>query len=214
MGRRALGKIEADLDLSDNLIGSLDDLAKPFDAAAMFGRDAPLEIEVGSGKGMFLADAAVAVPDRNFLGIEVSKKYARFAAAQLTNVDATNARMIHGDGLKLFQEFIPDGTAAAVHVYFPDPWWKRRHRKRRVMNDHLVRDIQRVLQPGGKLHFWTDVKEYFDVTLKLLAAKTTLDGPHDVSLDEFNEDSPWRTHFDRRMMLSDQPVYRAEYIRP
>lgn len=227
MGRSALGKVTADRDLSgffieslEALVGNPDGAAEgektsgPFDAAALFGREAPLEVEVGSGKGMFLADAAAAMPERNFLGIEVSKKYSRFAAAQLQKAGLTNARMIHGDGLRLFREFLTDGAADAVHVYFPDPWWKRRHRKRRVLNEDLATNIQRVLSPGGKLHFWTDVKEYFDASLKLLAAETTLDGPHERLLEGFGADSPWRTHFDRRMALNGEPVYRAEYLRP
>ncbi len=214
MGRRALGKIKPDLDLSSHFVESIDDLSTPINGEALFGREAPLEVEIGSGKGMFLTDAAGQTPDHNFLGIEVSKKYSRYAAAQLKKHDLPNARMIHGDGLRLFREFIPDDSLTAVHVYFPDPWWKRSHRKRRVMNEAFVRDIQRVLIPGCKLHFWTDVKEYFDVTLKLLAAVTTLEGPHDVVLEELGDQSPWRTHYDRRMKLNDHPVYRAEYVCP
>lgn len=213
MGRRALGKVCSDIDASGHLIESLDELSAPLNVEAIYGRDAPLEIEIGSGKGMFLTDAARASSDRNFLGIEIGKKYAHFAATKLAQADLPNARMISGDALKLFREFIPDASVAAVHVYFPDPWWKRRHRKRRVMNEDLVHDIQRVLVTGGKLYFWTDVKEYFDVTLKLLATFKTLNGPFDVPPGGADEQSPWRTHFDRRMKMHDEPVYRSEYRR-
>ena len=95
----------------------------------MFDRDAPLEIEVGSGKGLFLQSAASTNPDHNFLGIEIATKYARFAAARLARSGLPNAVMVHGDAQPIFAELLPDNSLAAVHVYFPDPWWKKRHRK-------------------------------------------------------------------------------------
>ncbi len=76
--------------------------------------------------------------------------------------------MIHGDAQRVFAEVLPEVSVAAVHVYFPDPWWKKRHRKRRVMNERFLRDVERVLIPGGALHFWTDVEEYFQTTLELI----------------------------------------------
>ncbi len=119
--------------------------------------------------------------------------------------------MIHGDGLRLFHEFLGDGCARAVHVYFPDPWWKKRHRKRRVMNESFLRDVERVLQSGGKLHFWTDVEEYFQTTLDLIAAVTPLDGPIDVAEREAVHGMDYRTHFERRMRLQQLPVHRARF---
>jgi tRNA (guanine-N7-)-methyltransferase len=210
MGRRALRKIDPSLDLSRHLL-ELADLPAPFDAAAIFGRDAPLEIEVGSGKGLFMASASAAYAERNFLGIEVAAKYARFAAAKLAKVQCENAVMLRGDGLRLFRELLPDACAAAVHVYFPDPWWKKRHKRRRVMNAAFLKDVERVLQPGGTLHFWTDVEEYFQTTLELIAAATTLGGPFDVPPLDPEHDLDYRTHFERRMRLHDLDVYRAEF---
>ncbi|REK30574.1 MAG: tRNA (guanosine(46)-N7)-methyltransferase TrmB [Planctomycetota bacterium] len=212
MGRRALKKIHNDVDLSRHFVAGLDQLAAPLEVASLFDFDAPLEVEVGSGKGMFLAAAAEAVPQHNFLGIEVSGKYARFAAAKLARLEAPNARMIHGDALRLFREFLRSDSVAAVHVYFPDPWWKKRHRKRRVMNEAFVADVERVLQPGGRLHFWTDVEEYFHTTLKLLDRVSQLAGPREVVDGQIGGSAPWRTHFDRRMQLGEQPVYRAEFV--
>jgi len=210
MGRRALQKIDPALDLTPYL-RTLDSLPEPWDAVAVFGREAPLQVEVGSGKGMFMAMAAAAAPEHDFLGIEVSHKYAGFAAARLAKRKLTNARIIDGDALRLFRQWLPDRCAAAVHVYFPDPWWKKRHRKRRVMNGAFVADVQRVLTTGGTLHFWSDVKEYFDVTLELLAEATTLVGPLDVSERPAEHDLDYRTHFERRMRLHGEPVYRAEF---
>src|SRR5215469_11660009 len=159
MARRALRKLDPQLDLAGRL-RNFDDLPAPWEPAALFGRQAPLEVEVGTGKGLFLATAAGETPERDFLGIEVSRKYAFYAAGRLAKRGITNACVIYGDALRVFRERLPDASLAAVHVYFPDPWWKARHKKRRVMSAPFVTDIERTLVPGGRLHFWTDVQEY------------------------------------------------------
>lgn len=213
MGRRALRKIDPALDLS-RYLKSFDELPNPWNDTALFGRSAPLEVEVGSGKGLFMASAAAAHPERNFLGLEIAARYAEYAAARLAKKGLTNAVMMSGDALRVFRELLPDSSLAAVHVYFPDPWWKARHRKRRVMNEALVADIERTLQPGGELHFWTDVEEYFQTTLELLAAKSRLEGPLPVPEKPPEHDLDYRTHFERRMRLHHEAVYRSLYRKP
>lgn len=212
MGRRALRKIDPALDLSDYYC-DIDDLPLEFDPGDLFARAAPLEIEVGSGKGLFLQNAAQQMPDRNLLGIEVSRKYARYAAARLAKREIANGRVLCGDAVQIFREALPDRCAATVHVYFPDPWWKKRHRKRRVMNPEFVRHVQRVLEPTGRLHFWTDVQEYFETTLEMILAATELRGPFEVGELTAEHDLDYRTHFERRMRLHGKPVYRAEFCK-
>lgn len=212
MPRRALRKFDPSIDLS-RWLHSFESLPQPFDAAALFGRTAPLEVEVGSGKGLFIASAAAAKPEHDFLGIEIAQKYARHAAAKLARQNRANAAMVHGDGLRIFREWLPDASLAAVHVYFPDPWWKARHKKRRVMNEGFLKDVARALQPGGVLHFWTDVEEYYQTTLELIRATVALAGPFDVAEREPEHDLDYRTHFERRMRLGGEPIYRAEFRR-
>ncbi|RIK84458.1 MAG: tRNA (guanosine(46)-N7)-methyltransferase TrmB [Planctomycetota bacterium] len=212
MGRRALPKIDPTLDLSRHF-RTLDDLPRPWNGAALFGRTAPLEIEVGSGKGLFLQNASLERPAHDFLGVEVAYKYARYTAARLAKRGASNAIAVHGDGLRLFRELLPGDLLAAVHVYFPDPWWKARHHKRRVMTSAFLDDVVRTLQPGGRLHFWTDVKAYFDSTLELIARQTPLDGPLDVPERLPEHDLDFRTHFERRMRLHGEPVYRSLFVK-
>jgi tRNA (guanine-N7-)-methyltransferase len=98
-------------------------------------------------------------------------------------------------------------------VYFPDPWWKKRHHKRRVMNERFVREVARTLMPGGALHFWTDVRERFDATLELIAEQVALEGPLEVAERPAEHNLDYRTHFERRMRLTDRPVFRAEFRR-
>lgn len=210
MGRRALPKIDATLDLS-MVLRSLDELPRPLDAAALFGREAPLELEIGSGKGLFLATAAAAHPERNFLGTEVARKYAAFAAARCVKRGLPNVRIVLGDALRLLAERTADESLAAVHVYFPDPWWKKRHHKRRVFRPSFVRDVEQALAVGGRLHFWTDVEDYFRAALELIAAETRLVGPVPVDERLAEHDLDYRTHFERRTRLSGKPVFRSEF---
>jgi len=210
MGRRALRNVDPSIDLSAHL-KAFDQLPRPWDAAALFGRVAPLEVEVGSGKGLFLKNAAAARPGADFLGMEVVRKYALFAATGLAKAGLCNARIVYGDALRTFAELLPDNSLAAVHVYFPDPWWKKRHKKRRVMRESFLRDVERSLQPGGSLHFWTDVEEYFQTTLELLPSCTSLHGPLPVPETPAEHDMAYRTHFERRVRLASEPVYRAEF---
>ncbi len=210
MPRRALRKTDPSLDLSRHLL-AWDRLPRPWDASRLFDRTGPLEIEVGSGKGLFLAAAAAGVPEHNFLGIEIARKYAHFTAARLAKRGLANAAVLNCDAQRLFAELLPDGSLAAVHVYFPDPWWKKRHHKRRLMNERFLSDVARTLTAGGTLHFWTDVQDYFDATLALVAQHTTLAGPLPVPEKPAEHDLDFRTHFERRMRQSGEQVFRAEY---
>jgi len=188
-----------------------EDLPKPWDAEKLFGRMAPLELEIGSGKGMFIAKAAGQYPHHHFLGIEIGAKYARFSAARLIRQNRTNALIVCGDAAQVLQEVIPCETLAAVHVYFPDPWWKRAHRKRRVLRVEVLQLIESRLMPGGALHFWTDVEEYFVSTLTLLAKMTSLQGPFEVPEQEAANDEDYRTHFERRTRMHGEKVYRTVF---
>jgi len=175
----------------------------------LFGRRAPLEIEVGSGKGLFLAQATCRCPEHDFLGIEISKKYASYSASMLAKRAIANGKVVHGDAVRVMSTILPDNSATAIHVYFPDPWWKQRHKKRRVMNGGFVQNIERVLRPAGTLHFWTDVHEYFQTTVDLIGQTTGLHGPVVPSESVPEHDMDFRTHFERRVRLEGEPVYRA-----
>lgn len=214
MGRRSLPQVDKNIDLSE-YFHVLADLPEEWNILDLFpGSDAPMEFEVGSGKGLFMQTAASDHPDRNFVGIEIAGKYSRYSAAKLARRGLTNGKMLHGDANRLITNHISDASLSAVHVYFPDPWWKKRHFKRRIMNEVFVKQIQRVLKPNGELHFWTDVKEYFDMALETLAEATTLVGPQPVEERAAEHDLDYRTHFERRMRKHGEAVYRSLYVNP
>ncbi|MCA9226794.1 MAG: tRNA (guanine-N7)-methyltransferase, partial [Planctomycetales bacterium] len=133
------------------------------------------------------------------------------AAARLAKTERDNAVMLCGDGLRLFREFLTDESVAAVHVYFPDPWWKKRHHKRRIFTDVFLQDAFRVLKPAGRLVFWTDVQEYFDTSLELIAATTQFSLP--IPVEEPGPEE-FRTHFERRKRMIGETIYRAEFEKP
>ena len=208
MARRSIKTIDPNADLS-SAFKLPDELPNPWDSEKLFGRVAPLELEIGSGKGMFIANASRHFPQNNFLGIEISVKYARFSAAKLIRQNRTNAVMVCGDAALVLRDVIPSDTLAAVHVYFPDPWWKRAHRKRRVLRFEVLQLIERRLMPNGTLHFWTDVEEYFTSTLDLLAKETTLQGPFEIPERETVDDGDYLTHFERRTRMHGIKVFRT-----
>ena len=210
MGRRALRKTDPELDLSGHF-RELKDLTPPFSATDFFGREAAIEIEIGCGKGLFMSTATRDHVDRDFVGIEIAGKYARFAAARLAKSGCENGLMIHGDAEEFLREHLAAEMADAAHVYFPDPWWKKRHRKRRIMNESFLRDVHRILKPGGYLHFWTDVEEYFEEALELVKERLPFEGPIAVAESPSSHDLDYRTHFERRMRLHDLPVYRSQF---
>lgn len=219
MPRSPIKRPPASLDLSQ-VLRDIDELPEKLSSSSLFGNSSPLEIEIGSGKGLFMTTASAANPKHNFLGIEIMAKYAAHSAGRLlrsrTNTpDAkSNAMMVSGNAEPLFKDRIDAGSLEAVHVYFPDPWWKKRHRKRRVVNEASIRNISRVLRPGGRLHFWTDVLDYFENTVEMIAEISPEFGvPIPEEEAAANHDLDYRTHFERRSRQHQIPVYRVRYER-
>lgn len=124
------------------------------------GNPAHVEIEVGSGKGAFLLAAAAVKPDTFTLGIEASPGYARFAAEQLRDAGVRNAALLIDNARLYLQDRVPEAALRAVHVYYPDPWPKRRHRKRRFFVEETPEIVHRCLEPEGLLLIATDNAAY------------------------------------------------------
>jgi tRNA (guanine-N7-)-methyltransferase len=180
------------------------------DWQTVFGNDHPVEVEVGFGKGLFLVSAGQARPDTNFLGIEIERKYQLFTANRLAKRRLVNVRLALSDARSFFQECIADSSVQAVHVYFPDPWWKKRHQKRRVFTEDFAAQCARVLVPGGKLHVITDVADYFSLIQKLLGAQPAL-AP--LSPENLPDLPPDLTNFQRKYRQEGRPIFQLLYVR-
>jgi tRNA (guanine-N7-)-methyltransferase len=119
--------------------------------------------------------------------------------------------MLRGDAKQFLEKVVPDASVQRLHVYFPDPWWRNKHKKRRVLNEQTIHDIQRVLVPNGEFHFWTDVLDYYEHICGEMMDRTTLYGPRYVPEPVAIHNMDYTTHFERRARLNSQPVYRAVF---
>jgi tRNA (guanine-N7-)-methyltransferase len=144
-------------------------LQPELDWHAFFGRVAAVEVEIGSGKGEFLIEYARANPHCNLLGIENQPRWSRRIAERLARAPQPNVRVLCADATLVVARFVRDDSVRAYHLYFPDPWWKRRHHKRRLVGSDFAAELRRTLEPGGVLHLATDVRDRFDAMLDELA---------------------------------------------
>jgi tRNA (guanine-N7-)-methyltransferase len=185
----------------------------PLDLAALFGNDHPVEMEVGFGKGLFLLTATQAHPEINYLGIEIERKYALYTATRLAKRNLDNVRVACADARTFLPGSLADGCLQAVHVYFPDPWWKNRHRKRRLFTEEIARQCQRVLRPGGQLHVVSDVQEYFEIITSLVDGLPQLERQPTPDVRDPEHDFDYLTNFDRKYRQEGRPIYRARWER-
>jgi tRNA (guanine-N7-)-methyltransferase len=179
----------------------------------LFGNDLPVEIEVGFGKGLFLLNAAAARPDVSFLGIEILRKYQLHVATRVAIRGLGNVRLACADARAMFHECVPPASVAAVHVYFPDPWWKKRHYKRRLFTADFAAGVARVLVEGGNLHIVSDVAEYFEVMCGIMAALPAFQTASPPKATEPTHDLDYLTNFERKFRKEGRPIYRAAFVK-
>lgn len=143
--------------------------------AGLFGREAPLVLEIGYGMGASLLAMAQAEPDKDFIGIEVHTPGVGALLMGIEEKSITNIRTLHHDAVEVLERMIPDGALDRVQLYFPDPWHKKRHHKRRIVQPAFVALLVRKLKPGGLLHFATDWQGYAEWMLAVLAVEPALE---------------------------------------
>lgn len=179
-------------------------LPVPVTPAVLLPGSGEWEVEVGFGKGRYLRDRAAAEPERLFLGIEMVSKYARLLADRAARRGLRNLVVVHGEALYLLAAVMPRGFATTLHIYFPDPWPKSRHHKRRLFDPETVDLVLGVLRPGGTLFFATDFLDYGAQVQEILAAYP--------GLDLATHPGPWpdgaRTNYEAKYEAEGRPILR------
>ncbi len=168
----------------------------PLDFTAHFGRTAPVILEIGFGMGETTAAIAAAQPEHNFLAIEVHTPGVGSLLKQLDADGLTNVRVIQHDAVEVLRTMIPDASLAGCHLYFPDPWPKKRHHKRRLVQPPFLSLLAARLAPGAYFHAATDWREYADWMLEALRGEPLLEN----TAADFAPRPPWRpqTKFETR----------------
>ena len=171
-GRMGPGQTRALAELGPRFV--LPYAAMPFDFAARFGRNAPLVLEIGFGMGDATASIAQALPGSDFIGVEVHTPGVGALLKQIGERVLMNLLVIQHDAVDVLEHMIAAETLAGVHVFFPDPWHKFKHNKRRLIQPALVRLLVSRLAPGGYLHCATDWQPYAEQMLQVLSAEPRL----------------------------------------
>lgn len=150
-----------------------------FDVAAEFGREAPLVIEIGSGLGEAIVAAAEADPDRNFLAVEVYRPGLANTLLRIAQRGLTNVRVVQANAPEVLGSMLPAGSVAELWVFFPDPWHKTKHHKRRLVRDSFAELAARVLAPGGVWRLATDWSGYAQQMREVIAGSAQFRNVHD-----------------------------------
>jgi len=177
------------------------------DFAALFGNDHRVVLEIGSGKGRFLIASAMEQPDVNFVGIEKSLHYHRVIRERVAKRGLANVRLINFDAFPVLQTMVPDASIAEVHIYFPDPWPRKREQKRRIIRAEVLEELRRVLVDGGSGIYVTDHRDYFEAAAPVIEqffrAERRIPGP----------DDPPRTNYEAKYRAEGREIYEVRFAK-
>lgn len=191
---------------SELVINPRDSGLAMLDLEALFGNRNPVVLEIGSGKGRFLIGTAMENPGLNLVGIEKSLHYHRVIRDRVLKRGLTNVRLINLDAFPVLQRMFPDASLAEIHVYFPDPWPRKKEQKRRIIRTAVLEEMKRVLVPGGKGIYVTDHAEYFEAAApfveQLFPAERRIPGP----------DDPPRTNYEAKYRAEGRPIYEIRFV--
>ena len=183
----------------------------PLAPAGVFGRSAPLVVEIGFGMGDATAAIAAQMPQHDFLGVEVHPPGVGALLKLIGERDLHNLRIVQHDAVDVLREMLAPGSLAGVHIYFPDPWHKKRHHKRRLIQPDFVALVAGRLRPGGYLHAATDWQPYAEQMLQVLSAEPLLAN----TVEGFAPRPAWRppTRFENRGLRLGHGVWDLLFTR-
>ena len=183
------------------------DPSRPLDLAAAFGNSRPVVAEIGFGMGKATWRIAEARPETNYLGMEVHTPGVGKLVAELHERGIGNVRILHHDAVEALEKVIPPASLAGFHIFYPDPWPKKRHHKRRLLRPGIVELLVSRLAPGGYLYFVTDIEDYGQSTLELLSGTAGLKNRY----EGFAPRQEWRpeTKFEARASYAGRGVFEV-----
>lgn len=188
------------------------DLKTPPDWEKVFGRKAPLELEIGCGAGGFALEHCRRHPELNYVAFEWRKKYAREVAYRAEKHGLTNLKVIEGDAREQVPLLFTPGSLSQLHLQFPDPWWKRAHQKRAILQPEFTRYLLTLLEPGGRFDFRTDVQDVGERGLKVLEDAGFHNPLGPLVFHPYDPEEAPSTR-ERRYLISGAPVYRARLVK-
>ena len=187
-------------------------LPRPLNFAELFGNDHPVEMEIGMGKGTFITQQAKLHPETNYYGLEYARWFWRYSSDRLRRNGCNNCRTSRAEALYFVREFVPDQSLAVLHIYHPDPWPKKKHHKRRLIQQPFFDQVQRILIPGGMLRVVTDHKEYFEQIDALVKASSLT--VVDYTPPEFAKEGELiGTNFEKKYIQEGRERYAVAAIR-
>lgn len=187
----------------------LGELPIPLKLSEVLPARGPWEVEIGFGKGRYLLKRALESPEIRFLGVEMASAYYRLALKRARHRQIANLILVRGEALFVLSSVLPSEFAAAVHVYFPDPWPKARHQKRRLFDPETVDLVLSLLLPGGTLYFATDHLDYGYAVRELLM---TYPAVAVAERDRMWDDGA-RTNYEAKYITEGRPILRLEITR-
>jgi tRNA (guanine-N7-)-methyltransferase len=209
-GRMGTGQVRALETLGPRFV--LPYAPQPLDAAAVFGRSAPLVLEIGFGMGQATAQIAGTLPGTDFLGVEVHTPGVGALLKLIDEQKLGNLRIVQHDAVEVLEHMLAPASLAGVHVFFPDPWHKKKHNKRRLIQAPFVAKLVSRLAPGGYLHCATDWQPYAEQMLEVLSAEPGLRN----TADGYAPKPAYRplTKFENRGLKLGHGVWDLVFVKP
>ena len=193
-------------DLTKTLIHQIESIVNPIDVTTLYTKPQPLEVELGAGDGSFLAKYAKANPQHNFFGVERLLGRLRKIDRKGLRAELANLRLARIEASYFLEFLLPEKSVVALHVYFPDPWPKRKHRKNRLVNERFTELAQRILQRGGVIHLRTDDADYLSQMTRVFDANSAFE-----KIETPLELISVVTDFERNFHLRGVPTLAASY---
>lgn len=211
--KKLVGQIRAAVrrEQSKKYIFSLFGLNPPLNFEKLFGNNNPVEVEIGPGKGKFILNEAEKNPNKNYLAIEWAGRYLKDLSEKLPLTNVENVRLLNADAREVFNDWILDGSISALHVYYPDPWWKRKHQKHKLFTQEFLNNVERVLTKESGFCFVTDVKEVFCELKKLMQINSNLEITNEKIYRSGEETPPGRTNFEIKKWQNGSELYEVKW---